>query len=340
MLECVYILHPAMDRKTDSYATGETEFRILSLSGGGYLGVYTAALLVEFERRVGEPLGRHFDLIAGTSVGGILAVGLGFELPMKHMLALFLDRGPDVFSQRALPRNTVARLFDLTRSVTGPKYDGVALRDALTQQLGDACLEQSLHRLVIPAVNLTRCQTKVFKTPNSIESKGDERVHAVDAAMATSAAPAYFPAVSINGQLFADGGLFSVAPDQVALHEAEHFMKIPAQDVRMLSVGTGTLGYQPELGIKGDEGAVGWLADGRLLLTLIAVQQQHVQAMMEDRLGARYMRMDAKWPHSMGLGIDVATPQSAKALCNMARETMHDVDLTRLDNFLFRKLNR
>ncbi len=306
----------------------------MALSGGGYLGVYTAALLAELEEHVGEPLGRHFDLIAGTSVGGILAVGLGFELPMQKMLALFLERGSDVFSQRALPRGTVARLIDLTRSVTGPKYDGIALRAALTQYFGEACMEQSLHRLVIPSVNLTHCQTKVFKTPHCIGSKGDERVRAVDAAMATSAAPAYFPAVSINGQLFADGGLFSVAPDQVALHEAEHFMGIDASTVRMLSIGTGTLGYQPELGIKGDEGAVGWLADGRLLLTLIAVQQQHVQAMMEDRLGDRYMRMDAEWPPRLGLGIDVATRQSAKALCKMAQGTMRDVDWKRLDQFL------
>ena len=75
----------------------EKEFRILALSGGGYLGVYTAALLADLEDRVGEPLGRRFDLIAGTSAGGILAVGLGYELPMRQMLALFLERGSQIF---------------------------------------------------------------------------------------------------------------------------------------------------------------------------------------------------------------------------------------------------
>lgn len=74
-------------------ASSDSEFRVLALSGGGYLGVYTATLLAELEARVGEPLGRHFDLIAGTLVGGILAVGLGYELPMQHMLELFLERG-------------------------------------------------------------------------------------------------------------------------------------------------------------------------------------------------------------------------------------------------------
>ena len=187
---------------------------------------------------------------------------------------------------------------------------------------------------MIPSVNVTRSQTKVFKTPHSRTSKGDEDISAVDVAMATSAAPAFFPSVSIKGELFADGGLFCVAPDQVALHEAEQFMKVEADRVRMLSIGTGTLGYQPAAGVKGDAGAVGWLTDGRLLLTLISVQQQHVQAMMEDRLANRYLRLDAAWPQHAGLGIDVATAESARVLTEMAQETMRTTSLRRLDSFL------
>ena len=310
------------------------DFRILALSGGGYLGVYTAALLAELEERVGEPLGRRFDLIAGTSVGGILAIGLGFELPMRQMLALFVERGSRVFSPRALPSGTMSRLLDLTRSVMGPKYDGQALRAALTEFLGERTLDQALHPLVIPSVNVTRSQTKIFKTPHVPASKGDEKIRAVDVAMATSAAPAYFPSVSINGELFADGGIFSVAPDQVALHEAEHFMRVPLPRVRVLSLGTGTQGYQPAEGVTNDAGAVGWLSDGRLLLTLISVQQQHVQAMMEDRLGERYLRLDAPWPTRAGLGIDVATAKSAKVLTGMAQDTLRQANWPKLDKFL------
>ena len=323
-----------MTAEPDRTVSPDKEFRILALSGGGYLGVYTAALLADLEERVGEPLGRRFDLIAGTSVGGILAIGLGYELPMRQMLALFLERGRQVFSPRALPRGTMSRLIDLTRSVLGPKYDGVALRTALTEFLGDKTLDQALHPLVIPSVNVTRSQTKVFKTPHGRASRGDEKIRAVDAAMATCAAPAYFPSVKINGELFADGGLFCVAPDQVALHEAEYFMGIPLKNVHMLSVGTGTLGYQPAEGVGDDAGAVGWLSDGRLLLTLISVQQQHVQAMMEDRLGKRYLRLDAPWPQHAGLGIDVATVESAKVLTDMARETLRSANLRQLDRFL------
>ncbi|MBP8305678.1 MAG: patatin-like phospholipase family protein [Burkholderiaceae bacterium] len=318
--------------RTDAL-TGK-RFRVLALSGGGYLGVYTAALLAALEDRAGEPLGRRFDLIAGTSVGGILAVGLAYELPMREMLAIFLERGSQVFSQRALPRGAVSRLIDLTRSVLGPKYDGVALRSALIEHLGEVTLGEALHPLVVPSVDVTRSQTKVFKTPHGPASKGDESVRAVDVAMATSAAPAYFPAVRIGEHLFADGGIFAVAPDQVALHETEHFLKVPPERVRMLSLGTGTAGYQPAEGVDDDAGAVGWLSEGRLLLTLISVQQQHVQAMMEDRLGERYLRLDAPWPPHAGLGIDVATPESAAVLTEMADETLRTADAKLLARFL------
>lgn len=323
-----------MNAATTTAHTDAKAFRILALSGGGYLGVYTATLLAALEERVGEPLGRRFDLIAGTSVGGILAVALGYELPMQQLLRLFVERGSQVFSPRALPRGTVSRLIDLTRSVMGPKYDGTALRAALTEYFGDVRLDQALHDLVIPSVNVTRCTTKVFKTPHGDASKGDEHIRAVDVAMATCAAPAYFPSVAIDGQLYADGGLFAVAPDLVALHEAEHFLGIDATDIRMLSLGTGTLGYRPTEGLSEDVGAVGWLSDGRLLLTLISVQQQHIQAMLEDRLAHRYMRMDADWPAHAGLGIDVATTECARTLVEMAQATVRTTDRKLLDPFL------
>jgi predicted acylesterase/phospholipase RssA len=309
-------------------------FRILSLAGGGYLGLFTAVVLAGLEARVGEPLGRRFDLIAGTSVGGILAVSLAYEVPMQTIVDLFLNKGSQVFSARALPSGPVGRMLDLGRSVLGPKYDGEALRAELVDALGTRTLAEARHHIVVPAVNVTRSLTKVFKTPHGAASFGDETVRAVDVAMATSAAPAYFPAVRIGDSLYADGGMFAVAPDLVALHEAEHFLKVGAPRVRMLSLGTATAGYQPADGAEVADGAVGWLRDARLLLTLISVQQQHVQAMMEDRLGARYLRIDATWPARSGLGIDVATRAVGRTLSRLGREALAAVDAESLEAFL------
>lgn len=305
--------------------TPRKPFRILSLAGGGYLGLYTASVLAQLEAHAGEPLGRRFDLIAGTSVGGLLAIGLAFELPMSTLVQLFVERGKEIFSARDLPSSAVGRLIDLTRSVLGPKYSGKALHDALVEYLGKRTLGDARHRLVIPAVDVGRSETKVFKTPHVVASRGDELVSAVDVALATSAAPAYFPSVRIGDNLYADGGLFAVAPDQIALHEAEHFMGVDPARVHMLSIGTATAGYQPDEGADSDDGAVGWLSDGRLILTLISVQQQHVQAMMEDRLGRRYMRLDAPWPRQERLGIDIATRKAAKILIARAGQTIADL---------------
>jgi predicted acylesterase/phospholipase RssA len=301
-------------------------FRILSLAGGGYLGLYTACILAELERRAEVPLGRHFDLIAGTSVGGILALGLAFEVPAAETRRLFIEHGARIFSTRPLANRAVGKLLDLARSVWGPKYSGAALERALAEHLRDQTLADALHPVVVPAVNVTTSMTKIFKTPHSPKSRGDEAVRAVDVAMATCAAPAYFPSRKIGRQLFADGGMFAVAPDLVALHEAEQFMDIDLGDVSMLSIGTATLQYRPAERIAADDGAVGWLSEGRLVLTLISVQQQHVQAMVQDRLGGRHVHLDAVWPARAGLGIDVATPAAARVLQELARDTLDHAD--------------
>jgi patatin-like phospholipase/acyl hydrolase len=325
---------PIEPMSTTSASKDSKEFRILSLSGGGFLGLYTAVVLADLEKQVGEPLGRRFDLIAGTSVGGLLAMALAFEVPMAHIVRLFIERGEDVFSSRRLPGGTVTRLLDMTRSVLGPKYTGEALRRELQKHFGARAMGDALHAVVVPAVDVSRSVTKVFKTPHTQGSLGDEGLSAVDVTLATCAAPAYFPCVQVGERLYADGGLFAMAPDHVALHEAEHFMGARLGRIRMLSIGTATMGYQPTEAVEADAGAVGWLTDGRLILTMISVQQQHVSAVMEDRLEDRYMRIDAGWPVRAGLGIDVATPEATKTLVGLGEATLAALDRKRLAAFV------
>ena len=317
-------------------STPSPPLRVLSLAGGGFLGLYTAAVLEGLEARAAEPLARRFDLIAGTSIGAVLALALAFEVPMSRLVRLFVEQGPAVFSGRALPGGAISRLFDLSRSVLGPKYSGAALRKALQADFDGRRLSDALHRVVIPAVDVGECRTKVFKTPHAQGSLGDGALRVVDVAMAACAAPAYFPSVRIGRKLYADGGLFAVAPDQVALHELEHFIGADLARVHMLSIGTATARYRPVEGVKDDAGAVGLMAEGRLIMTLLAVQQQHVQAMLEDRLGERYVRLDAEWPVQGGLGIDVATPQAARRLVALAQDTLRGAPAQGVRDFLER----
>ena len=80
------------------------------------------------------------------------------------------------------------------------------------------------HRVIIPAVNLTKGAPQMFKTAHHADFKRDHRLRLVDVALATAAAPTFFPISSIGDELFADGGLFANSPDLLALHEAEHFL--------------------------------------------------------------------------------------------------------------------
>ena len=308
--------------------------RVLSLAGGGFLGLYTAVVLEALEARAGEPLARRFDLLAGTSIGGLLALALAYEIPMTRLVRLFTEHGSAIFSGRALPRSALSRLLDLSRSMLGPKYSGKALRDALLADFGDKRLAEALHPVVVPAVDIVQCKTKVFKTPHGPASQGDGDLRVIDVAMAACAAPAYFPSRRVGRRIYADGGLFAAGPDQVALHELQHFIGVDPSGVSMLSIGTATGHYRPAKGVRGDCGAVGWLSGGRLVLTLLSVQQQHVQAMVEDRLGDRYLRLDADWPPDAGLGIDVATPHAMHTLSALARKTLVDLDQGRLSAFI------
>lgn len=309
-------------------------FRILSLSGGGYLGLYSTCILEELEARVGEPLGRRFDLIAGTSIGSILALALAFEVPMARLKGLFLEHGRDIFPFSAHPSGTIGRVLDMARSALGPKYSGNALRTALQKYLDEQLLGQAMHHVVIPAVNVSNGRTKVFKTPHGNASLGDAAIPVVEVAMASCAAPGYFPSVRIGNELFADGGVYATAPDQVGLHEAEHYLGINPDNIRILSIGTATVGYVPREEVSEDVSAIAWLSEGRFVLTLVSVQQQHVKAMMQKSLGERYLRLDAAWPEGSGLGLDVATENASNILMRLAYQTMCVTDTKTLDTFL------
>src|SRR5262249_17747432 len=103
-------------------------FQILSLSGGGYLGLYTISILADIEERVGAPLATRFDLIAGTSVGGIIAIGIANEVPAARIKQAFERNGTEIFSARHPPKTTAGKFFDVLRCVFKPKYQPGALR--------------------------------------------------------------------------------------------------------------------------------------------------------------------------------------------------------------------
>ena len=196
--------------------------RILSIDGGGILGTFPAAFLAELEQHLKYPIGAYFDLIAGTSTGGILAIGLAMGLPASKLLDLYEKRGPDVFGQNydAL-QGFVYRILRSIQWLYRRKYDSNALRSALQDVFGNKRIGEATTRLMVPAWNPVAQCVYIYKTAHHPRLKTDYRSFAVDAALATSAAPTYFQHhITQHDVGLLDGGVWANNPIGIAAVEA------------------------------------------------------------------------------------------------------------------------
>jgi patatin-like phospholipase/acyl hydrolase len=209
--------------------TGD-RFQILSLDGGGLKGILSAALLANWEEDLGVSVADHFDLIAGTSTGGIIALGLGARIKPVDIVGFYAEQGPHVF------RGPRAMRFVL--GLFRARYNGRALRRAVNDVFGDLTLEQSKSRLVIPSFNLDEGGVHIFKTKHDERFKRDYRNRMAAAAVATSAAPTYLPAFQLGHSYLIDGGVWANNPTTVAITEAVSVIKVPLDAIRVLSIGT------------------------------------------------------------------------------------------------------
>lgn len=268
-------------------------FQILSLSGGGFLGLYTASVLAMIEEQTGKPIVEAFDLIAGTSVGGIIALGLSSGRSAAEIRDAFLEDGADIFSARSPARGWLSSRWQIVTGLPSARYDPKNLRKTIDRIAGAGTKMCDLRRpTVIPSVNLTKGGPKVFKTGHHPRLVLDWRFDVVDVALATSAAPTYFPIHRIGNELFADGGMFANSPDLIALHEAEQFLGAKRDDIRLLSIGTTTTAFAFSSAAGVNLGSFGWMKNQRLPTVMIGSQQALSDDMVRHMLGDRYIRID------------------------------------------------
>ncbi len=209
-------------------------FRILSLDGGGVKGTFAISFLAELEKMTGKRLVDYFDLIVGTSTGGIIALALGLEIPAEKILELYSVDGSRIFPAIGLHR----RVWYALRHAVRPKYDKHVLRDALSAILKDRRLGESKCRLVIPSYDAIGGDIHLFKTAHHERFKQDYKREAVDVAMATAAAPTYFPAfVDTDGLTMIDGGVWANCPVTVGLIEAINVLGWKPEEMDVLSIG-------------------------------------------------------------------------------------------------------
>ncbi|PQJ34998.1 patatin [Salinibacter sp. 10B] len=235
---------------------------VLSIDGGGIRGFIPALVLQHIEIETGRPTAEHFDLIAGTSTGGILALGL--TLPQngtasdprysaEELAALYRDRGEDIFHQpRWRQVASVVNLFD-------EKYDHSGLEGVLDEYFGDQPVGDGLTDVMVSSYDIQAREPYFFMSWR----EPDQTVPMRRAARATSAAPTYFEpakvAVGDQQRVLVDGGVFVNNPAVSAYAEAER--RYPDEPIRLVSIGTGSatepIGYDESQ----EWGKLGWAVE-------------------------------------------------------------------------------
>lgn len=230
---------------SDISAVDNHKVRILSLNGGGARGLFTISVLAEIERILASKnseqdikIGDYFDLITGTSIGGILALGLATGKSARELEKVFNDKANDIFPTRW-------SLTNLLKSLCAPIYSSSPLRETIETMIGAETKFNDLsRRVMIPAVNLSTGKPQFFKTPHNPVFTRDGPLKLIDAALATSAAPTYFAPHYCEDlhSYFADGGLVANNPSYIGLLEVLRDMKsdfnVTHKDIHILNIGT------------------------------------------------------------------------------------------------------
>jgi patatin-like phospholipase/acyl hydrolase len=309
--------------------------QILALSGGGFRGLFTTSILVKVEALAGRPLRDCFDLVAGTSIGGLLASGIALGIPAADLHAAMLAHGPRIFDKRL-------RLFGRRLPLNAPRlgllssrYSQAGLAEAIDKVLGDTAIVTSegagkpitlgeVHApLMIVAVNRQAGTPTIFKSDGVDGARSGVTVR--DAVLATSAAPTFFPEHKVLGQNMIDGGLIANAPDILAILELIAVHGASPDDLSVMSIGTAGSGVQDIPRDPSDHGVLGWMLpssfSGRdLFKVTLSAQEVMATRIAERLLRGRYVRIDKRPATSQGdyLGPDKADQTAATILVDLA----------------------
>lgn len=224
----------------DSFCTSEAQpFKVLSIDGGGIKGLYSAKILEHFEDNFGCRIADYFDLICGTSTGGLIALGLSLNIPVERITRLYSEQGEKIFP----PSNGLLSI--LKQIFLQSKYSNTELRKALENIFGHKTLANSKCLLCIPAFSLTDGRPFIFKYDHSEGNLSrDNGTRYVDVALATSAAPAYLPIVSLasyNYKQFIDGGVCANNPTLIGVMESLRYFVGEGkrfQELKVMSIGS------------------------------------------------------------------------------------------------------
>ncbi len=290
--------------------------RLLAIDGGGILGLIPALVLAEIEARAGRLAGQLFDLVAGTSTGGIIACAVAAGIPAKAVADLYRQRGRQIFS-RSLSHRLLTGF-----GLWGPQYGAAGIETALVDVFGDRRLSDCTVELLVPAYDIEARTATLFKSAEAATApRRDFSLR--DVCRATSAAPTYFPPAritSLAGEVatLVDGGLFANNPAACALAQAAKAGSLSG--VAMVSLGTGAIERPYLYDLARRWGLAAWVRP--LLDCMFDGQSDTAAHQCEALLGDRFVRLQPSLPRD--LAMDDASETALATLEAVARGLIAD----------------
>jgi len=324
--------------------------RILSLDGGGIRGIIPGQILVILEEKIKVKTGNenariadYFDLIAGTSTGGILACALlcpDPENPVRprftaqEVVNLYLERGDEIFS---IP------FFHKIRSGSGTldeKYPTDELEKALNDYFNELKLSQLLKPFLITSYDIQRRKGHFFTSHDALGKEGWD-FYVKDVARSTSAAPTYFDCAEIKSLTeisypLIDGGVFVNNPAICAYAEVHNKFSVTAKQMAILSIGTGYEKKSYDYNEARNWGMIGWIKP------LINIMMSGVSEVVDYQLREiykavkapdQYLRINTELPITVNPEMDDASKENLIALRELGTETAQKFD-NELDKFI------
>jgi len=239
--------------------TGDKPFKILSIDGGGIKGLYSSAILEHLEQRFGLA-SDYFDMICGTSTGGLIALCLALKMPAKEISKIYEEHGLKIFPNRNLLGGIIRQTF------WKGKYSDKPLKEVLHNVFNEKKIEDLNNLVCVPSYSLTDARPWVFKRDHG-QLDRDNKALLVDVAMATSAAPTYFPLCEIpycDHKQFIDGGVWANNPALVGVIEALTYFVGKNKDfssIEILSISSLNNTAGKPIGLKRERSLINWRND-------------------------------------------------------------------------------
>jgi len=311
--------------------------RILSVDGGGYLGLAVGSLLHGLEMHFKTSCHARFDLFCGTSTGAIIALGMASGLTAHQIVGLYEELGVKVFGAGG----KVSRSFKFAKSLVTSKYGNSELKQALDAAFQDMTLgdlRQSGKRAVIPAFCVTNGSPRIFNTGQAPDQTMHDGYRIADIALASSAAPSYFPMVKLErpapqtgAEVFCDGGVVANHPAMIGFAEALGRLRTPPGDISLLSISTPRVDLSRPLAVKGrlSRGLLGWAPSLSSAFIDSGSAMMHealnriVDAFPEPRPRYQRLQLDNK----KGLPMDLASDDARIVLTQIGTEAAAKADV-------------